>query len=140
MGMALTAGDLPFAVLTYFAIYVPSYCGNWVSYLLGKKEGRVLRREETTSNHESLLYALAYCHPQLAALKAFSSGLQGRPARWFLVHSLPASLAWSILYATLIYNLGLNVNILGYSPWLFLAYLVVWTAWDIRNFFKRSRV
>lgn len=138
-GMALTAGDLQFAIVTYFAIYIPSYCGNWISYLFGRKEGRALGRERVEGKHESLLFTIAYCHPQFAALKAFSSGLQRRSARWFLRKSLPVSLVWSVLYAVLIYNLGLNANFLSYMPWLFLIYLVAWTAWDTIKFFKRPR-
>ena len=138
-GMALTAGNLPFAIATYFAIYIPSYGGNWISYLLGRKERTALGRTETPTHQEIWLYALAYCHPQLASLKAFSSGLNGRRPQWFLAHSLPASLAWSVSYAVAIYNLGISVNILDYFPWLFIIYLVLWTTRDMVRFFKRAR-
>lgn len=140
-GMALTAGNPNRAILTYFAIYLPSYLANILSYYFGflyKKKNAI---SVTLKNRNTLLwFFFTYWHPQLAALTAFSVGSSGALSQHnFIKNSVGASLFWSVFWGVIIYHFGLFANVAQNFIAIFLCYVVVWTAIDIYKWLKAQR-
>ncbi len=122
--MAQTSGDVYAAVTTYFAIYLSSVAGNLLSYYFGW-----LQRKPNQLGEENTLFwkvLLSYWHPQLASLTAYSAGVSGTHVRHLLQAAVPISLAWSLLFAVALYQLGLPKNTTGALLPVFAVYLAIW--------------
>ncbi len=139
-GMALTAGNPERAVLTYFAIYLPSFVANVLSYFFGAfcKNKKV---DATSKKRNPLLWFFAtYWHPQLASLTAFAAGSGGVSGpRQFFKGAIVASLFWSVFWAFIIYHFGLFADVAKHFVTIFLIYVVIWTVVDIYRWAKVSK-
>lgn len=138
-GMSLTAGHPGQAVLTYFAIYIPAYCANLISFLLGRSQQWRFRSLEKPPKASRLWvwFFLTYWHPQLAAASAFSAGSQPSMDKMnFLTSSLCVSLFWSIFWAIIIYHFGLSASVARHFATLFIVYIVLWAGFDTWKFLQ----
>lgn len=139
-GMALTSGNPSQAVVTYFAIYLPSYTANISSFYLGflsRKENPVVTAPK--KQNTLLWFFFTYWHPQLAAITAFSAGSSGLlTPQVFWRHSFAVSLFWSVFWGVVIYQFGFAANFAENFVTLFLAYVVIWMAIDVFKWFKRK--
>jgi len=134
-GMSLTAGHPAKAILTYFAIYLPAYTANIISFFAGRLKTQSEEQRLSTPRKRWTWFFATYWHPQLAAITAFSAGLHGEISkRNFLLMSLVASGCWSMLWAVTIYHFGLMASVADYFAPLFIAYLLVWIATDVWKF------
>jgi hypothetical protein len=138
-GMSLTAGHPSRAILTYLVIYIPAYCANVFSYILGRSQRQSVQTTHPPKERDVWLwFVLTYWHPQLASVTAFSMGIRDIvPRSMFLVHSLLVSALWSVFWAVTIYHFGLIANVADYFGILFLMYLLIWAATDTWKFFSR---
>ncbi len=140
VAMSTTSGDLGRAILMYFVIYVPAVLGNISSYLLGRYGLAAARTKKIVSQQTGRgwwwAFLLTYWHPQLASVTAVAAGVDGLPFSRLLVLLISTTVPWSLFWAVLIYHLGSKLMMSTDFASLFVAYILVWIAWDL---FKGTR-
>jgi membrane protein DedA with SNARE-associated domain len=138
--MALTAGDVHRAFLTYWAVVIPAIAANLTSYVVGSLAKRAVSSQESRSSGAlALWYATTYWHPQLAGVTAMASAAEGIPFARYVTFFLPISLAWSITWAIFLYHAGRVFNVPSALAPLFYVYLAGWLLWDIRGYLNSKR-
>ena len=145
--MSSTAGKLDQAIIIYLAIVTPAILANLLTF----GAGRLLRQRKNLATSSGIpnatryrslwiWYALTYWHPHLASMTALASGSEGVSPPAYLRTFLPISLAWSVLWATLLYNVGVLFDPRSQLVWLSWVYLVAWFLWDLRKLRREQRV
>lgn len=135
--MASTSGDPHRAFLMYCAIVVPAIAANIISYGAGYLTMRLHAPSELRSSRSiAIWYVTTYWHPQLAAVTAMASGAEGVPFVRYLIFFLPVSLAWTILWTAILYNVGRVFDVNNALLPIFYVYLVGWLLWDLRKFYS----
>ena len=140
-GMSLTAGHPAKALVTYFAIYLPAYIANLISFFLARSYPSPGPAGQPTHSNRLpwVWFILTYWHPQLAALTAFAAGSHRQiNARSFVQLSLSVSFGWSIFWGMLIYHFGLLAHVVDHFALLFFIYVIAWALWDAWKFYRAS--
>jgi membrane protein DedA with SNARE-associated domain len=138
--MALTAGDVHRAFLTYWAVVIPAIAANLASYAIGRLAKQAVPSQENRSSGALVFwYVTTYWHPQFAGLTAMASAAEGIPFARYVAFFLPISLAWSIVWAIFLYHAGRVFNVPNMLAPIFYIYLIGWLLWDIHGYLKAKR-
>ena len=140
LAMTLTAGDPIRASLTYVAVVLPAIVANILSFLAGRSRSKnTLHTAAVSTQRLWVWYASTYWHPQLAGVTALAAGSSGVTLRRHVATFLPVSVAWSILWAIVLYSLGQGVSVpRALAPGIYI-YLLGWILWDLRKFMRSNR-
>lgn len=145
IAMAMTAGDLQKAFLTFLFIYIPAVIAHNINYMLGRF-GYIEPTSTIETNFNSkrkkdilYLYVFTFWHPHFTALSCLASGAEGMEYKkfifWFLVISLP----WNIFWAALMYSIGMSTGSeFNFMPFM-IAYVLVWGGYDYMKYRNNKR-
>ena len=147
VAMALTAGDLPRALMTFLVILIPSMLAHLMNYGLGRWLGGRVNVEGHTSGGDPSrfakgrmwgLFLASYWHPHLAAVTSYAAGTEGVGVGAFLRVFVVASLLWNSFWGIVMYNFGEVAGATRNLIPLFYVYVVGWLLLGIWRFFKQG--
>jgi membrane protein DedA with SNARE-associated domain len=139
VAMAMTAGDVEKALLTFLFIYVPAILAHHVNFLLGRLgsgEKKLenyeasVRKKFTNRRSISYLYLVTFWHPHFTALSCLASGAEGVSYKQFIGWFIIISFSWNVFWGTLMYNIGgLSGREFNFIP-IMIGYIILWAIYD----------
>ena len=144
-GMSLTAGDPGRALVTWFAIAIPSVFSHMVNYGIGARAKASVSHDavshgRTEGTRGLTLWMLStFWHPHFAAVTSLACGSRRVGFRRFFSVLIVAVPLWYAFWGIIMYNFGIVVRSTANLMPLFYCYIVVWAAWDIYRIYGRKR-
>nr|VFK65072.1 MAG: membrane protein DedA, SNARE-associated domain [Candidatus Kentron sp. UNK]VFK71367.1 MAG: membrane protein DedA, SNARE-associated domain [Candidatus Kentron sp. UNK] len=144
VAMAMTAGDVEQALLTFSAIYLPAIFAHNTNFLLGRFGSGKMVMDTGVQNKVSgkrslaLMYFLTFWHPHFTALSCFASGYEGIPYRKFAYLFFIISFFWNSVWAIFMYKVGGFYGKESNLTFIMVIYIVLWGAYDYLKYRKRN--
>lgn len=133
--MALTAGNIPKALLTFCFIVIPSAIAHSANYFIGRNISKYNKLKD--NNIYWFLFSTLW-HPHFAAVSTFTMGSQKMGFLKFLYYFIPIHLLWNIFWGITMFYIGklgtTNFSFLN----LFYVYMTIWILWDLIKFYKKQ--